>query len=234
MNMGGLGSALVDFQTGDNNALGAGIVVPTIEWPEPVTQSSPHGSSDEDDFEAAAALENDRDVTPTAKNQSRGNPTKWQDLYAEYIAFPRRLRIYDRVELKLVNADRLWVLEILGRAEARGKVCQFDKLNNEDRKEMYEAIDHDMEAIRTLVRDTSERKDRSGPFQSLRSLIDFDESDGSVGTAWQRKVPPGKTARKIFDRKREKIDRMNSETKISGRRMMISEAVARRKEMENA
>jgi hypothetical protein len=90
-----------------------------------------------------------------------------------------------------------------------------------------------MEAIRTVVRDAVKQKDRSGLFNSLRSLIDFNETASLGEIALQSTGTPRKVTRKILDRKRNKIDWRTSAAEISGRRMMISEAVARRKEMGN-
>jgi hypothetical protein len=84
-----------------------------------LTQRSPHGDRDDDAFEAVAALEDDQDIAPDDEDRSHGKPTKWQDLYVEYMDFSRSLRTYDCLRLKLVNAERLWVLKALSRAEAQ-------------------------------------------------------------------------------------------------------------------
>jgi hypothetical protein len=112
-------------------------------------------------------------------------PTKWRRMYAEYKAFPRPFNIYDRLELKLYNPARMTILRALSWAESRGTSCKvrdlkelnevYDDLGNDTE----ECIEHDMEAIRTMVRGAEKRKYRGGKGKSLRALIDCKEPEGS-------------------------------------------------------
>jgi hypothetical protein len=112
-----------------------------------------------------------------AEDAEEEESTKWRDTYAEYKAFPRKLKIYDHIWLRLFNAERKSAIKALSRAEARGKSCYIDELDEEERKDLYENIEHDMEAIRTVVRDAAKRKYHSGPCDSLAQLIDWSEDE---------------------------------------------------------
>jgi len=111
----------------------------------------------------------------SSEEEEEVDPHKWRNTYAEYKAFPRDLRIYDQMWLMLFNVERKSVLKALSRAEARGTVCYVDELDEEDRDEMYEAIEFDMEAIREVVRVAKKRNYHSGPCKILRHLIDDEE-----------------------------------------------------------
>lgn len=112
-------------------------------------------------------------------------PTKWRRMYAEYKAFPRPFNIYDRLELKLYNPARMTILRALSRAESRGKSCkvrdlkELNELYDDLGNDTEECIEHDMEAIRTMVRGAEKRKYRGGKGKSLRALIDCKEPEGS-------------------------------------------------------
>jgi len=232
LNMDPIPSVLVDAQVGNDNALRAGLIVPSIERSDPLVNTSPNESRDGHSFEAAGTLKDDDDMVMDNNDHfSEASPTKWHEVYNEYMSFPRPLRIYNLLgfKLKIVNADRLWALKALRRAEARKEVLFIDKFKEKDRRQWYEAIEHDMEAIRKIVRDAAKPKDLSAPFQSLRSLIDFNEDDGSV-------VITGKKF--VQRRKMKKTSDQEAETappkQISGRRMMMNEAIVRWEEKKRS
>lgn len=127
--------ALVDDQRDRDDVSNAEDVAPIMEGSDPVTLES-----------------------PSEKGDAEVNPTKWRDTYAEYMAFPHKTRTYDFLHLKLYDAERKSMLKALSRAEARGEPCWIDELDEEDRNEKYEAIEHDMEVMRTSVRDAAKRK----------------------------------------------------------------------------
>lgn len=110
-------------------------------------------------------------------SEEEENPTKWRDMYAEYKAFPRQLKVYDHLWLRLFNAEPKSALKALSRVEARGKRCYIDELDEEECNDLYENIEHDMEAIRTVVRDAAKRRYHSGPYDSLPKLIDWSEDE---------------------------------------------------------
>jgi hypothetical protein len=120
-------------------------------------------------------LTTEHDIESSEEEEEEEDSHKWRNMYAEYKAFPRDLRIYDQMWLMLFNAERKSVLKALSRAEARGTVCYVDELDEEERDDMYEAIEFDMDAIRTVVRDAKKRKYHSGPCDRLRHLIDDEE-----------------------------------------------------------
>lgn len=103
------------------------------------------------------------------------NPTKWRDIYAEYKAFPRKLRIFAYPELRLFNNYHLEVLKSLSRAEAREKESHVDRLGDGEREDLYAAIEHDMDAIRRVIRRAAKRKHPSDPVLILADLIDYED-----------------------------------------------------------
>jgi hypothetical protein len=123
------------------------------------------GLEDDDSVGNEAAGEDDDAMADAMDNNDENddqlpqvNPTKWRDTYAEYIAFSHKTRTYDFLHLKLYDAERRSMLKALSRAEARGEPCWIDVLDEEDRNEKYEAIEHDMEVMRISVRDAAKRK----------------------------------------------------------------------------
>jgi hypothetical protein len=123
------------------------------------------GLEDDDSVGNEAAGEDDDAMADAMDNNDENddqlpqvNPTKWRDTYAEYIAFSHKTRTYDFLHLKLYDAERRSMLKALSRAEARGEPCWIDELDEEDRNEKYEAIEHDIEVMRISVRDAAKRK----------------------------------------------------------------------------
>ena len=137
------------------------------------------------DDESDKSSEEDGTKEEEEDEDENQEPTKWRRMYAEYKAFPRAFNIYDRLELKLYNAARRTILRALSRAESRGKSCKvrdvkelkefYDDLGNDTE----EYIEHDMEAIRTMVRGAEKRKYRGGKAKSLGTLIDSREPESS-------------------------------------------------------
>ena len=151
--------ALVDDQSVRDDVSNAEDVASIMEGSDPVTLDSPSEKGDADNIATAPTIKaaNEDDVE-NDDQLSQVNPTKWRDTYAEYMAFPHKTRTYDFLHLKLYDAERKSMLKALSRAEARGEPCWIDELDEEDRNEKYEAIEHDMQVMRISVRDAAKRK----------------------------------------------------------------------------
>lgn len=109
------------------------------------------------------------------RQRNINDPTKWRDTYAAYKDFPRELRIFEYPELTLSDDYRLEVLKSLSRADGDGKECYVNKLGDGDREAFYAAIEHDMVAIRKVVRKAAKRNHPSGPVVLPADLIDHED-----------------------------------------------------------
>jgi len=112
-------------------------------------------------------------------------------MYKEYKDFPRRLKIHRVIWLRLWNVERMDILKTLSRAEARGKRCYIDKLDEEERLQIYEALEFDVESIGEAVR---ERKTpgyrRSWKRWRLAELIEWEEAKEGDGLEFADDEPP--------------------------------------------
>jgi hypothetical protein len=134
-------SAVINLEKVHDSIIGSDDPAVTITENESPTQSSPHGNGHA--IEAAAAAEHDDNAfIGIAQNndQEKGEDSGDQAEITEYKAFPRQLKVYDRVWLMLFNAERKSALKALSRAEARGKRCYVDELDEEERNDLYENI----------------------------------------------------------------------------------------------